>query len=205
MSQGIIWMGWIIEIYVWKDLMWMSGRGIVAGLEGGSGLERWGVRPGTPVTLTGSDSPRRMGGLRSSVASGPGWSLSQSRFGPTLHSGLSLKPSTSHIQGWTLASSGCPFCPVALPLHFILMNQAPHAFSLLFYSIIPVPLFFLHFHHNKQIYLLPSMSMEPHIQDCKNLKSHLNWLSTILDIKERGSITLDVVFGCASVRPPPGS
>lgn len=145
MSQGIIWMGWIIEIYVWKDLMWMSGRGIVAGLQGGSGLERWGVRPGTPVTLTGSDSPRRMGGPRSSVASGPGWSLSPSRFGPTLRSGLSLKPSTSRIRGWTLASSGCPSCPVALPLHYILMKRAPYAFSLL--SIIPVPLC------NKKIHL----------------------------------------------------
>lgn len=27
MSQGIIWMRWIIEICVWKDLMWMRGKG----------------------------------------------------------------------------------------------------------------------------------------------------------------------------------
>lgn len=75
--------------------MWMSGRGVVAGLEGGSGRECRGVRLGTPVMLTGSDSPRRMGGSRSSVAGDSGWSLSQNRFGPA----LSLKPSTSRAQG----------------------------------------------------------------------------------------------------------
>lgn len=54
----------------------MSGRGIVAGLEGGSERECRSVRLGTPVTLTGSDSPRRMGGPLSSAAGDSGWSLS---------------------------------------------------------------------------------------------------------------------------------
>lgn len=84
MSQGIIWRRWIIEICVWKDFIWMRGRGPVAGLKGDSGLVCLSVcvfvwvrvcecdRQGTPVTLTGSDSPWPVSVLSQCVAA-PGW------------------------------------------------------------------------------------------------------------------------------------
>ena len=69
-------MRWIIEICVWKDFIWLRGKGVLAGLGGQKARESESihvcitfmctcacqtsqcVRLGTPVMLTGSDSPR---------------------------------------------------------------------------------------------------------------------------------------------------
>lgn len=96
MSQGIIWMRWIIEICVWKDLMWMRGKG--------DWWQGW---------CEAACQPRHSSHVKLFWLT----SVRQTRFGPVLSFlfGMSLNCSTNHVPAW------CPALGVG-PAHWLTNN-----------------------------------------------------------------------------------